>query len=67
MKLDDKVVIITGASRGIGQEIAFCMHSDKATDKGANSLQIICAMQEQLESTSGKTKSDPLAFIRKVH
>lgn len=40
------------------------MHSGKATDKGANSIQIICAIQEQLQSTSGKTKSDLLAFIR---
>ena len=43
---------------------AWCYYSDKGIDKNGNPIEIIDAMQEQLNEAASKTKTDPLAFIR---
>ena len=43
---------------------AWCYYSDKGIDKNGNPIEIIDAMQEQLNEAASKSKTDPLAFIR---
>ncbi|WP_339839572.1 mannitol dehydrogenase family protein [uncultured Maribacter sp.] len=43
---------------------AWCYYSDKGVDKNGHSIEIIDAMQVELQNAAKQTKTDPLAFIR---
>ena len=55
MKLDEKVVVVTGAGRGIGREIALtCAQEGGSVALAARSVEALREVASQIESAGGE-------------